>query len=143
MKITRREFLKGLAALAVTAGINVPAFASGRKPYVLVGEVVSHIGTRPGGFIGGQVVTAVGEWDGIGYPVALATNSYPAGEETYYDVDLACFLRELPEKFWHNQEHKKYPNVHTWLRVQRYGETLREAILKLNFASTDKFLLAI
>lgn len=143
MKITRREFLKGLAALAVTAGINVPAFVSGRKPYVHVGEVVSYIGPSPGGFIGGQIVTAIGEWDGVGFPVILLDNGYPAKEERYYDVDLACFLRELPEKFWHNPEHKKYPNVHTWLRVQRYGETLREAILKLNFASTEKFLPAI
>jgi len=30
----------------------------------------------------------------------------------------------------------KYPNVHTWLREQRFGETVAEAIRHLNFYSS-------
>lgn len=143
MKITRRSFLKSLIALAFAEGIKIPAFAIGRQPYVNVGEVVNHIGPAPGGFIGGQIVKSVGSWDGVGYPVTVFDNGYPPREEHYYDVDLSCFRRELPDKFWWNPENEKYPNVHTWIRMQRFGETLREAIVKLNYASTDKFLAAI
>jgi hypothetical protein len=142
MKITRRALLKGIAAVAITAGINIPAFSSRREPYVFVGEVVDYIGHSPGGFIGGQAVEYVGSWDGVGFPVVLRTNTYPSGHETYYDVDLAAFRREIPNDFWHNPKHKKFPNVHTWLRMQRYGESMREAIVKMNLASSKKFMTA-
>jgi len=57
--------------------------------------------------------------------------------ETYCDVDLSEFNRDVPSGFWGidgNQE--KYPNVHTYVRMQRYGESIEEAITQLNFAGT-------
>lgn len=139
--ISRRTFLKGLAALAATYGVNLSAFSGEREPYVLVGDVVNHIGPAPG-FCGGQLVVKVLPFDGTGYPVVTLDNGFsnPSGEETYYDVDLANFHKDIPANFWHDKANSVYPNVHTWLRMKRYGETMREAILKLNFASSADFL---
>jgi hypothetical protein len=66
MSISRRQFLKGLAALAASAAIPVPAFSCRRAPYVTVGGgTVSYIGHCPGGFIGSKVVHSVGPWDAV------------------------------------------------------------------------------
>ncbi|MCQ4271055.1 hypothetical protein NA655_08480 [Pseudomonas kuykendallii] len=132
--ITRRSLLK-LMAGAAAAGFVVPALQSTRSPYVLAGEVASYIGHCPGGFIGGQVVHQVLPWDGVGYPMQVWNNAFGVHRalETYYDVDLANFNREIPRNFWHNHSTLDYPNVHTWLRMQRYGETRAEAIRALNF----------
>ena len=132
--ITRRSLLK-LLATATAAGFVVPALQSTRPPYVLAREVVSYIGHRPGGFVGGQVVHQVLPWDGVGYPVQTWNNSFGPSKalETYYDVDLAAFNREIPPHFWRNHSTSDYPNVHTWLRMQRYGETRAQAIRALNF----------
>lgn len=67
MMLTRRSFLKLLAAVAAS-GVSIPAMSERRMPYVQAGEVVSYIGTHPGGFIGGQLVEAVEPWDGTGLP---------------------------------------------------------------------------
>jgi len=132
--ITRRELLK-LIALAPAAGIVIPALEFPRDPYVRVGDIADYLGHRPGGFIGGQKVHAVLPWDGVGYSVQTWNNAFgPARAlETYYDVDLADLRNEIPPKFWHNHSTKQYPNVHTWLRMQRYGETREQAIRALNF----------
>lgn len=145
MKISRREFLKGLAALAVTSGISIPAFSPTRLPYVEVGQVVDHIGRSPGGFIGGQVVESVGEWDGAGYLVKVWNNAYGKHRalETYYDTDLSTLREEVPKNFWHNQENQKYPNLHTYVRMKRYGETMSEAIKAMNLASSKEWLAGI
>lgn len=140
--ISRRSFLKGLAALAVSAGLNVSAFSGTRQPYVEVGDIVNFIGP-PQGFIGGQRVIRVLPFDGVGYPVVTHNNSFgkdAAAEETNYDVDLANFHKEIPPHFWHDRTNNIYPNVHTWLRMKRYGESMREAILKLNFANSSEWL---
>jgi hypothetical protein len=132
MSISRREFLKLIAISAVIAA--APAFSSNRKPYVNKGEIVNYIGIRGKGtqsFIGGRAVKNVYEFDGVGYPVDVHNNSYGvhAALERYYDFDLVDFNRELPEHFWWNKENgKKYPNVHTYIREQRFGETVLEAI---------------
>lgn len=132
MNISRRGFLK-LIGSAIASGAVVPAFAKQRKPYVTEGEVVSWIGSCPGGFTGGQLVAKVEDWDGVGFPVLCWNNSYgPARKlERYYDFDLADFKREVPAGFWTMPGSKKYPNVHVWVREQRFGETVVEAISTL------------
>jgi len=102
--------------------------------------LVDYIGPCPGGFIGGQVVLSVGEWDGAGFPVILRSNHAIPQKEQYYDVDLAAFRRELPAKFWHSPENKKYPNVHTFVRMKRYGKSMEQAIRKMNLASSEHWL---
>jgi hypothetical protein len=127
----------GAAALA----IPIPAFTTGRKPYVIEGSVVDYIGHHPGGFQGGQMVKKIGEWDGVGFPVQLCTNTFPPQIETYYDFDLVDMIKNVPKNFWHDPVNSaRYPNVHTYLRVQRFGETIEQAIRQLNFSSTNKFL---
>ena len=136
MKVSRRSFLKLIGA-AVATGVAVPAFAKNRAPYVLVGESVSHIGRCPGGFIGGKVVKEILPWDGCGYPVMLHSGIYGGRArplERYYDFDLVNFRRELPERFWSLPGSKRYPNVHTYVRTQRFGETIAEAMGNLNFS---------
>lgn len=132
--ITRRSFLK-LLGIAAAAGAVVPALQLGRQPYVLPGQVATYIGHHPGGFIGGMSVYEVLPWDGVGYPVLLWNNSYGKHRalERYYDADLADMNRELPERFWHSAENRKYPNVHTYIRVQRFGESMEQAMRHLNF----------
>ncbi len=135
MLISRRGFLKLIGA-AIASGATVPAFAKHRAPYVATGEVVDYIGHHPGGFCGGQLVHEVGQWDGVGYPVLSWNNAYGPRRalERYYDFDLANFRREVPSDFWHHPGARaKYPNVHTWVREQRFGETVVEAMRKLNF----------
>ncbi|MDT4870860.1 hypothetical protein FQZ97_1059570 [compost metagenome] len=134
--ITRRSFLK-LLGLAAAAGAVIPALDLGRAPYVNAGELVSWIGhcPHPDAFIGGKSVHAVLPWDGAGYPVLVWNNAFgaPRALERYYDVDLADFNREIPRGFWHNPANRRFPNVHTWLRIQRYGESIEAAAHHLNF----------
>ena len=136
MNITRRGFLK-LIGFAIASGAVVPAFAKQREPYVIEGESVDWIGHSPGGFIGGQLVAQVEQFDGVGYPVRCWTNSFGRHKriERYYDFDLSNFRRDVPAGFWSLPGSKKYPNVHTWVRVQRFGETVEEAMKQLNFVS--------
>ena len=140
MKISRRSFLKGLAALAVSASVPVPAFSSHRAPYITVGGTVNYIGhcPDPAAFIGSKVVHSVGEWDGVGYPVTVYGHGWDDKKEVYYDVDLADFNKEIPPRFWHDPANKKYPNVHTWLRMQRYGESFEQAVSHLNYVTIGK-----
>lgn len=139
MNLTRRGFLKLLGAAAAAAGVGIagiPAMDKRRDPYVVAGESVSHIGPAPGGFIGSKVVHEVQAWDGVGYPVLLHSGIYGGGRalERYYDFDLADFQREVPDRFWHSQQNwDRYPNVHTYVREQRFGESVLEAMRKLNF----------
>jgi hypothetical protein len=134
--ITRRSFLK-LLGLAAAAGAVIPALDMRRLPYVNAGEVVSWIGhcPHPDAFIGGKVVREVLPWDGVGYPVLVCNGAYGQHRalERYYDVDLAAFNREVPRNFWHKPENRRFPNVHTWLRMQRYGESIEVAVQNLNF----------
>lgn len=141
--LTRRTFLK-LIGIAAAASAVVPALVLGRAPYVLPGEVVDFIGHRPAGgrtaFTGARVVREVLPWDGVGYPVLVdngAFGKYHALEK-FYDADLAAMLREVPARFWSMPESAGYPNVHTWIRRQRFGESMEEAIAQLNFVMAGK-----
>jgi hypothetical protein len=137
--LTRRSFLK-LMGVAAAAGVVVPSLQFGRDPYVVKGEVVSYIGHHPGGFLGGCSVVEIHPWDGVGYPVDVRPNAFGAHVQParYYDADLANMLRELPDRFWHNPAHRKYPNVHTYVRVQRFGETMEQAVRHLNFVTAGR-----
>ncbi len=80
-------------------------------------------------------------WDGSGYPVDLRCNSF--GEnvalERYYDFELACFRREVPPGFWHLVENcQRYNNVHTYVRVKRFGETVEQAVSHMNLFSGSR-----
>lgn len=133
--LTRRGFL-GLMAAAAAAGVIVPALQLPRKPYITMDDwTVDYIGACPGGFIGSQVVHQIHDWDGHGYPVELWNQGYGPhrATERYYDFDLANFNRELPPRFWSTHSMKEVPNVHTWLRTQRFGETVAQAMDHLKF----------
>jgi len=144
MDLTRRQFLKGFAATALALGISVPAFSSNRNPYVSVGEVVDYIGPHPAKLCIGLWVKEVGLWDGTGYPVVVEQGGYYGPKPPLaicYDCDLAVMHKEYPANIWHDPENRrKYPNVHTYIRMKRFGETAEEAIRKLNFASTERWL---
>ncbi len=135
MLLSRRSFLAFLGA-AAAAGIVVPALDKLRQPYVSKADgTVSYIGRHPGGFMGSQVVQEVHPWDGHGFPVDLWNSAIGKHRalERYYDFDLANFRREIPRDFWHNGAHREFRNVHTWLRTQRFGESIEEAMAHLNF----------
>jgi len=137
--LSRRSFLKiaGISLAAIGLPVKVKANDIVREPYVKKGEVVSWIGMCPGGFTGGQIVEEVRPWDGTGYPVITRNNSYGprAATEPYYDQDLCNFNRETPMRFWANPKNKKYPNLHTYVRCKRFGETIEQAKQHLNFYS--------
>lgn len=134
--LTRRGFL-GLMAAAVAAGAIVPAMKLPRKPYITMDDrTADYLGTHPGGFIGSKCIQDIHDWDGQGYPVDLRNGftGKHAGLDRYYDFDLANFRREVPANFWWNPENReRYNNVHTWLRTQRFGETVLQAEKALNF----------
>ncbi len=53
-------------------------------------------------------------------------------EAWFYDTDLCNFCRELPEKFWHDPARAaKYPNVHAYVREQRYGEPVTVMLARM------------
>jgi hypothetical protein len=134
MLLNRREFFKIVTALI--ASTVIPAFAYPRQPYVKVGDVVNYIGYHPGGFIGGQLVTQIFDWDGTGYPVIFEQRWKERPSPTYYDFDLSNFLVDIPKDFWHDEEHcKRYNNVHTYVRMQRFGESVEQAVEHLNFVT--------
>ena len=135
---TRRTFLSILASIPGFAALlpAIPALKKGRAPYMSVGDGVSYIGHCPGGFGGTQVVESVGPWDGTGYPVQTWNNAYGSHRalDTYYDFDLSDFRKDVPAGFWHSQRNRsRYPNVHTYVREQRFGEHVTQAMKHLNF----------
>lgn len=136
--LSRRSFLK-LALGAAAAGVIVPAWTPPRAPYVERDWFVDYIGPRPGGFIGTARVLAIEEWDRIGYPVVLQDPTYmfsshrPLLTDRIYDFDLCILREEVPQGFWGDPANDTYPNVHTYVRTKRFGETIAEAITRLNF----------
>lgn len=141
LEISRRAFLK-LFAGAATIGITAPVMDQRRQPYILPGDSASWVGKGPSdmAFPGSKTVYEVHQWDGVGYPVEVWNGGYgrDRATEMYYDFDLADFSREIPDKFWHNEHiRKRYNNVHTYLREQRFGETLAEAVANLNFRQAN------
>jgi hypothetical protein len=145
MELSRRSFLKFIASLPA---LSVPfAFSAERDCYVELNTTVNYIGHCPGGFVGSSLVKEILPFDGTGYPVVLEAQSYWFAPNTlsivkndntvtYYDFELSNFLKDVPSNFWHDPENcRKYNNVHTYIRVKRYGETVEEAIKQLNFVS--------
>lgn len=138
MSLSRRDFLKLIAASAVVAA--APAFCSTRSPYVTAkSNPVGYIGActhRGHQYSGAKIVAKVHEWDGVGYPVDLKSGGYGVYNtlERYYDFELADFTKEVPDRFWWNKENsKKYPNVHAYIREQRFGETVLQAIEHMKY----------
>lgn len=128
MIVSRRSFL-GLFAAAAAARIVVPAFTPPREPYVRVGEHVAYVGLNlhpAPTFLGDMRVSEIGAWDGLGYPVTLAEHGFPGPASMahrFYDCDLSNFRRDLPDRFWHDPARvERYPNVHAYVREQRFGE---------------------
>lgn len=127
--LTRRRFLQ-LATAAATSNLVSPALTAPRLPYVGIGESVSFIGLAlhpEPTFTGGAIVARVHDWDGVGYPCDIYSQGFynppRLMKHTFYDADLCNFLRELPPNFWHDRSRVgKYPNVHSYVREQRYGE---------------------
>lgn len=143
ISISRRGFLKFIAASI----IPVPAIAKEfdrniRLPYVQKGQSVNYIGPSgiPESFVGSMIVKSVGEFDGIGFPVIVNNGAYGKYNRdlNYYDTELSDFLIDVPPNFWHDKTNEKYPNVHTYVRTNRYGESISEAINTLNFQSFKK-----
>jgi len=130
VSLSRREFLKIISASAIIA--SAPAFSNSRKPYVTINSnPVSFIGSS-NAFQGSKIVEKVLPFDGVGYPVLLKSQSSVCASQLYYDFDLVDMITELPDNFWHNKENKeKYPNVHTYLREQRFEESVWDAILHM------------
>lgn len=130
MEITRRFFLRGLLAVPIVVGapkLLVARPPLPREPYVKARQPVSYIGLalHPAPtFIGSQIVKSVGEWNGQFYPVVLDTGLFGSRREyeTFPDHDLSDFLAELPQNFWHTCSTHEWPNVHSWVRHQRFGE---------------------
>ncbi len=127
LDLSRRRFLQ-LASFAAASGLIVPALTPPRAPYVKPGESVNFIGLAlhpEPTFTGGAFVREVLPWDGVGFPCVLTDhgNSNASMSHRFYDTDLCNFQRELPEHFWHDPARAaKYPNVHAYVREQRYGE---------------------
>ncbi len=125
--VSRRVFLQ-LFAVSAAVRLIVPAFTPPREPYVCIGESVSYVGLNfyPENFSGTTLVRSIGDWDGLGFPVELHSQGFtePASMAfRFYDFDLSNFNRDLPERFWWDQERvKKYPNVHAYVREVRFGE---------------------
>lgn len=145
--LSRRSFLK-LAVTAAAAAIIVPAWTPPRDPYVKTDWYVNYIGRHcPGGFMGSARVLQVDEWDRIGYPVTLEDACYMYCREKrtlaqrIYDFDL-CILRDEypPDIWWHEENRRRYPNVHTYVRTRRFGESVADAIRSLNFAHTEEWV---
>jgi hypothetical protein len=80
-------------------------------------------------------VHSVGAWDQIGYPVVVYDQGYPSrpAPHAIYDFDLCLFREDVPAGFWANPANAKYPNVHTYMREKRFGETFEQAIKSLDF----------
>jgi hypothetical protein len=144
MGITRRRFLQGLAAAGLATQMPIPIFPSRRKPYVVAGQPVDYIGRHPAKLSIGLMVMEVGAWDGVGYPTLVEQGGCYARvipSCVYYDHDLATLRNEYPADIWaHPENRRKYPNVQTYVRVHRFGETVEEAICHLNFTTTEKWL---
>ena len=124
-----------LIGAAIAAGAAVPAFTKSRAPYVVAGEVVDYIGHHPGGFIGGQIVHEVGAWDGsaIRYfcgttPTVRAVIWSATTTLTSRTSLVMCRATLAPR-----EQPREVPERCTWFREQRFGETVAEAMRKLNF----------
>lgn len=130
ISLSRRSFLRGLFTAPIVVGapeLLVARPALPREPYVKAGTTVSYVGLalHPAPtFTGSRIVMEILPWNGRFYPVVLDTNGYrtPRDTETFPDHDLSDFRAEVPDRFWSAHSFDEWPNVHAWVRHQRYGE---------------------
>lgn len=133
MNVTRRQVLVGSAALAA-ATVARSSAAAVREPFVAAGEpvdsIVFHLWELPFAPTGPVYVHEVLPWDGRAYPLILSSyewqHSVGPGKALYAgwnDTQWANFRREVPSRFWADHSTDDYPNVHAYVRQQRYGES--------------------
>lgn len=130
LKITRREFIAGSAALAV---LPSPSFASAmppRAPFLRVGQICDFLyfedWSRPSQpETISSFVEHIGEWDGNAYPIVLATRHYGVEYWDGIDSEWCLFREEVPDFSWGNFDRSRYPNIHAYVREKRFGEDPR------------------
>lgn len=141
MKLTRRALLGAIAAVPLIPAISIAAPI--RDPYVVKGETVDSIiwhiweDPRNPGPSGPVFVDEILPWDGKGYPIVLKRYSGANEHELFtgfYDHEWSNLLRDVPDLFWHRPENAHYPNVHSYVREQRFGEppAVMEAYMERN-----------
>lgn len=130
----RRDFLKSVAVLPIAAVLPTVAVAAPvRCPYVEVGESVSSIiwhlwdDPRNPAPTGPLFVGSIGDWDGVGYPIVLYSCGWHVEDRKhfygFYDHEWSNLRRDVPDRFWHDRRNvRRYPNVHAYVREQRFGE---------------------
>lgn len=129
--LDRRAFI----GLAGALPLLKPTFAaSTRDPYVVLDEYVDSIiwhlwdDPRNPAPTGPLYVTGIQPWDGHGYPIRLTKCGWRVEDRQhffgFYDFEWVNFRRELPDRFWEIPGHpERYPNVHSFIREQRFGES--------------------
>ncbi|MER9833380.1 hypothetical protein NKJ28_00185 [Mesorhizobium sp. M0145] len=131
IKISRRTFLGSALSLPLVVGLPAAA-AHVREPYVFVGESVNsiiwHLWERPTFAPTGPLfVHEVLPWDGQGYPIVLAAHGwFPVQTRLYdgwYDFEWSNLRRDVPDHFWRHHSTDEYPNLHSYVREQRFGES--------------------
>ena len=136
----RRDFLVGLglsplAAAIPSSSLSLPT----REPYGKGGDfpdsIVWHMWERPLMPIGPLRVTDVLPYDGVGYPIIVATLGWREQDRVHYpggyDHDWSVIRRDVPGQFWAQPGSSRYPNIHAYIREQRFGEppsVMREAM---------------
>lgn len=129
-KPSRRLFIQSVAAL-VGSAVVTPTLALGRKPFVIEGEMVDslvwHMWDKPAAPLGSLSVAKILPWDGVGYPIILRKHGWRAEDAEdftgWYDFEWSNLRRDVPPNFWHTHTTDQYPNVHAYVREQRFGES--------------------
>lgn len=130
MKLSRRALLGAIAATPL-----LPAVVSAaplRAPYVEkdddVSSIIWHIweDQRERPPVGPLFVHEVLPWDGNGYPIVMYRAGWRVEDREfvhgYYDFEFSQLRRDVPKYFWHDPANADYPNVHSYVREQRFGE---------------------
>lgn len=129
MKINRREFIVGAAALST---LPMPAIAAPlREPFVEVGDSVDFLyfedWSRPFYPIGPLFVAAIGEWNGDAYPIALMKCGWREEDRLYcdgLDTEWSMLRKEISDVYMsRNGWMAGFPNIHSFVRNRRYGES--------------------
>lgn len=114
-----------------------------REPYVKVGDYVQWLGDPrhwfwcDHSFIKAKQVRVFDDQDFLVNLVRVTKD--PDIDNTYWFLDRWLYTqRDISPQFWWNKDIEKlYPNVQTYLRTVRFGETGPEAIKVLNYTSIN------
>jgi len=129
LEISSYAFIGSVAALV--GAVSAPAFLRGRAPFVIEGEFVSsivwHMWEKPLAPCSiSMLVAKVLPWDGTGYPIILARTGWSVADREYfegwYDFEWSNLRRDVPSQFWAKPGADRYPNIHAYVREQRFGE---------------------